>query len=157
MTVQIPSANTLLDQTFFSQVATDINTLNDKVSKTSSQIYNTSTNKQVTSFTGSFSIATYQVDITAHKTSATVSTISKRETAPFGITFTAPPIVIATIQIPGDSTTGAGTTHKGLDSASVLVQNVTQSSADIYVVLGKGSAVDLSYKVNVMAIGLVSL
>jgi len=157
MTVQIPSANTLLDQTFFSQVATDINALNDKISKTSSQIYNSTTDKQVISFTGSFSISTNQISVTAHKTSTTASTSSDAQTVSFGTTFIANPIVVATIQIPGDGTDGTGTTLKALDSASILIQNVTTSSADIYVRLSSTAkaAATLAYKINVIAIGLV--
>ena len=152
MTVQIPSANTLLDQTFFSQVATDLNALNDKITKQSSQIYNTVTDKQVTSFAGSFAISTNQIEV-SHKLSTTTITLSNKPIA-FNANFVAPPVVVATIQ----SSNATSSSAKNL--ANISVTNVTQNGADIYVVLDKApdsNNATITYKVNVVAIGLVSL
>lgn len=156
MTVQIPSANTLLDQTFFSQMATDLNALNDKITKQASQIYNTTTDKQVTSFAGSFAISTNQVSI-SHILSTTDKSKSDKVVS-FNAGFVAPPIVVATIQ-------SSNSTSSVLSNlTSVVVSDVRSESANISINVNsvlalpnnaKTTAIDII--VNIVAIGLVSL
>jgi hypothetical protein len=145
--------NTLIDQQFFTTLVNAINDNADKITRSTSGIWDTSTSTIQTSYVGAFAICTVQKTVTDHAITKSAISNSSRQSVGFGgINFVTPPLVFATIQSLTDS--GANSSPTAVLNG-VAVTNVTTSGADIYVTLGAG-AFDgkIDYKINVLAIGL---
>lgn len=153
MTLNKPSANTLIDQTFLGQMVDEINTIGSSFSKASSSIYDTSVKKSKTTYFGGFTLATVQLEVT-HTLSASKAT-TKEEKFSFGKSFLTDPLVFATIET--DSTTGTGSTPSDL-LCSVVISNVNKSGASASItVASKAKSPTVKYRVNILAIGLSTL
>lgn len=153
MTLQKPSANTLIDQTFLGQMVDEINTIGSSFNKASSSIYDTSVKKSKTTYFGGFTLATVQLEVTHTLSASTTST--KQEKFSFGKTFLAAPLVFATIET--DSATGTGSTPSDL-LCSVVISNVNTGGATASITIDKKpKSPTIKYRVNILAIGLSTL
>jgi hypothetical protein len=147
MTLQKPSANTLIDQTFLGQMVDEINTLSDNFSSASSPIYNTNSKKSSLTYFGGFAFATTQLQFT-HTTSTGASTRQKENFA-FGKDFLVPPLVFATVQ------TGELTTIMDPVLSSVVVSNITNGGGTVAVTLGQAKEKKtITYYINILAVGI---
>jgi hypothetical protein len=146
MTLQKPSANTLIDQTFLGQMVDEINTLSENFSSASSPIYNTNSKKSSLTYFGGFAFATTQLQVT-HTTDPGKSTRHKENFA-FGKDFLVPPLVFATIQ------TGEITTIMDPLLNGVVVSGITNGGGTVAVILGQAPKKTITYYINILAIGI---
>jgi len=150
MTLQKPSANTLIDQTFLGQIVDEINILSDNFSNAASPIFNTTSKKSSLTYFGGFSFATIQLEVTQ----TLKATETSRYTADFafGKDFLAPPLVFATIQ--SDATTGTGSTASTLLNG-VVVSGITTGGGTVAVILDADARKPtINYRINILAIGI---
>jgi hypothetical protein len=150
MTLQKPSANTLIDQTFLGQIVDEINILSDNFSNAASPIYNTTSKKSSLTYFGGFSFATTQLEVTQ----TLKATEASRYTTDFafGKDFLAPPLVFATIQ--SDAITGTGSTASTLLNG-VVVSGITTGGGTVAVILDADARKPtINYRINILAIGI---
>lgn len=153
MTLQKPGSNTLIDQIFLGQMVDEINTLSDKFSNASSPIYNTASKKSALTYFGGFTFATTQLEVT--QTLSKGATTRYTTNFAFGKDFLAPPLVFATIET--DAITSTGSTASTLLNG-VVVSGVTTGGGTIAIVLAESpTAPKITYRVNILAIGLAQL
>jgi len=152
MTLQKPSSNTLIDQTFLGQIVDEINILSDNFSNASSPIFDTSTKKSALTYFGGFSFATTQLEVT--QTLATGSSLNRYTTNfAFGKDFLSPPLVFVTIQ--SDAITGSGSGTASTLLNGVTVSGVTTGGGTVSVVLGNPQIkATIKYRINILAIGI---
>jgi hypothetical protein len=149
MTLQKPSANTLIDQTFLGQIVDEINVLSDNFSNAASPIYDTTKKKTALTYFGGFSFATTQLEVT-QELSANSSSRHTQNFA-FGKDFLSPPLVFATIE--SDAITGTGSTASTLLNG-VVVSGITTGGGTIAVNLESDRKVTIKYRINILAIGI---
>jgi hypothetical protein len=151
MATSIPSANTLLDQAFFASLATDVSNLNNQISKQASNIDANSKSNSV--YPGSFAFSAKQLQI-SHTLKTDGPSLSPQTAVEFGVSFAYPPIVVATVQSSAVSGTGSSAS---LLPSNVSVTDVTANGANVYVTLAQSSAAaTITYKINVIAIGMTT-
>ena len=152
MTLQKPSSNTLIDQTFLGQIVDEINILSDNFSNAASPIFDTNTKKSALTYFGGFSFATTQLEVT--QTLAAGNTLNEHTTNfAFGKDFLAPPLVFVTIQ--SDAITGSGRGVAATLLNGVTVSGVTTGGGTVSVVLGNPQTkTTVKYRINIMAIGI---
>jgi hypothetical protein len=145
------TTNTLVDQTLLANMVTAINSNSDKITRSSSRIYNTVTNKQVTSYVGSFALETNQ-KVIEHKLDPNSTTVES-EPITFSRKFISAPLVFATVEA---TVTGGTNASVYLNGHSVTMTNVSETGATIQLTVFKGGKKDakVTFKVSVLAIGL---
>jgi hypothetical protein len=142
--------NTLVDQTLLANMVTAINDNADKITRSSSKIYDTTTDKQVTSYVGSFTLATRQIEI-EHKLDDTKTTIEDRSFT-FGQTFKSPPLVFATVEASVGTDGGNSSVYK--NGHSVTITNPSTTGATVQLTVFKGGKGKVTFKISILAIGL---
>jgi hypothetical protein len=145
------TTNTLIDQTLLANMVSAINDNADKITRASSKIYNTVTDKQVTSYVGSFALATKQIEI-EHKLDPTNTTVEDKSFT-FGQTFIAPPLVFATVEA---TVTGGTNSAVYTNGHSVTITNPSTTGATVHLTVFKGGKKDakVTFKISILAIGL---
>lgn len=143
--------NTLVDQTLLANMVTAINDNADKITRSTSKIYNTISNSQVTSYVGSFTMATNQIVI-EHKLDAT-NTTSLSKSFNFGIKFAAPPLVFATVEATVTNGTNSST-YKNGHSVTITNPSTTGATAWLTVFKGGPAKAKVEYKISILAVGL---
>jgi hypothetical protein len=145
------SANTLVDQTLLNSMITEINKNQDAVTRASSAIYNTSTEKVVQTYMGGFSIATNLVSDTIKGEDKVKSIASKTVSIPFEKTFLVPPLVFASVSLPDVST--------GVHLPGTNITKITNSGCTVVVNVYSEPAynTNIGFSVSIMAIGLTLL
>lgn len=143
--------NTLIDQTLLANMVTAINDNADKITKSSSRIFNTTTGKQVTSYVGSFTLATTQIVI-EHSIDTNNTTVESKSFT-FGQTFVAPPLVFATVEA---TVTNGKNSSVYTNGHSVTITNTSNTGATAQLTIFKGGKKDakVEYKISILAIGL---
>lgn len=150
MTLQKPSSNTLIDQTFLGQIVDEINILSDNFSNASSPIFDTNSKKSSLTYFGGFSFATTQLEVT--QTLETNKVNRYTTNFAFGKDFLAPPLVFATIE--SDAITGTGSTASTLLNG-VIVSGITTGGGTVAIVLDKADKkATIKYRINILAIGI---
>lgn len=148
------TSNTLVDQTLLANMVTAINDNADKITRSSSLIYNTVTDKQVTSYVGSFTLATNQIEI-EHKLDPNNTSVEEKSFT-FGQTFLAPPLVFASVE----ATVSGGTNSSVYTNGhSVTITNPSTTGATARLTVFKGGKKDakVTFKISILAIGLARI
>jgi len=145
------TTNTLVDQTLLANMVSAINDNADKITRSSSRIYNTTTDKQVTSYVGSFTLATNQI-VVEHKLDPNNTTVESQPFV-FGQTFLAPPLVFATVEATVTEGTNSAVYKNG---HSVTITNPSTTGATAHLTVFKGGKKDakVTFKISILAIGL---
>ncbi len=158
MTIPDITSNTLVDQALLSTIVRSINSNSSKISNSSVKVYDrassANSSKQITSYLGSYTFATTQIEI-SHTLSAETKSISK--SFEFGQTFLTPPLVFATVEAEvsgGTNTSVYATNH------SVTIVNPSFSGATAYLTIAPHSerlGAVIQYKISIFAVGLAKL
>jgi hypothetical protein len=154
MAISNISANTLVDSSLLNTMITAINNNGDAVTRASSSIYNTGTQKVVESYMGAWSLITNQKTVSDHVISETKGSVNRKQVPiSFNKTFASPPLVFVSIEslnTSGDDSLPANSL------TSAVVADITNTGCQVYVnIQSQGQKSNsLSYKVSIMAIGI---
>jgi hypothetical protein len=154
MAISNISANTLVDSSLLNTMITAINNNGDAVTRASSSIYNTGTQKVVESYMGAWSLVTNQRQVSDHSITAEKGSVNRKQVpVSFNKTFASPPLVFVSIEALNTSGTNSLPANTLI---SAVVADVTNTGCQIYVnIQGQGVKTEtLSYKVSIMAIGI---
>lgn len=143
--LELPSGHQILDIDLLATMVSEINNLQDILSKKGSKIYTTSGVSPSDTSTSQLSIATAYTEITTDKFK--VNEV-KSATIAFGKNFSEIPIVTATPVVKGTTITAANTT-----AVSLIITNITKAGVTVSVSFNSKIA-SASIGINVIAIGL---
>lgn len=149
MAIQEISQNQLFDQSLINAIIKDVNALNDKVTRASSKIYNTTDSTSVEAYIGSFAISTYQTTITIDKGATSAST-----TIAFDNNFVAAPLVFAQL-----TSNNASTVFRQSENAiSLVTSDISATGCTVHVRVQKPPTSSSNQAtLSIMAIGLTLL